>query len=55
VVSKFLRDNQSLRNDGEVHKIRKAVLRDAKKTNSSTEETKEHLELELSKLKTSVP
>ena len=50
VITKFLMENQDLRKDDEVHRIRKAVLKDAKKKNYSAKETKELLELELSNL-----
>jgi O-phosphoseryl-tRNA(Sec) kinase len=50
VIAKFLRENQYLRNNDDVHKIRKDILLDAKQKNSSVKETKERLEWELSKL-----
>jgi O-phosphoseryl-tRNA(Sec) kinase len=50
VIAKFLRENRYLRNDDNVHRIRKTVLHDAKKQNISVKETKDRLEWELSKL-----
>ncbi|MGD2072963.1 MAG: AAA family ATPase [Candidatus Thorarchaeota archaeon] len=50
VVTRFLRENRSLRTNDDVHQIRKSVLQIAKKNKSSVKETKEHLEWELSKL-----
>ena len=50
VVAKFLRENQYLRNNDEVHQLRKDILHDAKKQNLGIKETKECLEWELSKL-----
>jgi O-phosphoseryl-tRNA(Sec) kinase len=52
VISRFLRENPSFRNDNEVHRIRKAILQDAKKNNLSIEDTNEQLEFELRKLAT---
>jgi tRNA uridine 5-carbamoylmethylation protein Kti12 len=50
VISKFLMENKYLRNNNEVHQIRKTILQDAKKNHFTVKETKERLEWELSKL-----